>query len=74
MAGRYPEPEPEAAKKIISSTVADFLKEYRRRHCEAEKLNMDSLGSKLSVIERRFGTLELTALEKPGPTRISRPT
>ena len=48
-------------------TVAEFLREYRRRHCEAEKLNMDALGSKLNVLERRFGSLPLTDLEKPGP-------
>ena len=48
-------------------TVAEFLGEYRRRHCEAEKLNMDALGSKLNVLERRFGSFPLTDLEKPGP-------
>ena len=47
--------------------MAEFLGEYRRRHCEAEKLNMDSLGSKLNVLERCFGPLPLTDLEKPGP-------
>jgi integrase len=69
MEGRYPEaaPAPEVTKGTASSTVEDLLKEYRRRHCEAEKLNMDSLDSKLNVIRRRFGAMELTALEKPGP-------
>ena len=48
-------------------TVAEFLTEYRKRHCEAERLNMDSLASKLNVLERCFGPLPLTDLEKPGP-------
>jgi integrase len=70
--GRYPEAQPGSATipattDVTALTVTDFLRDYRRRHCEAEKLNMDSLGWKLQVIERRFGTLPITALQKPGP-------
>jgi integrase len=67
MAGQYPEPNVTVATAAASSTVTDFLKEYKKRHCEAEKLNMDSLGWKLKVLDRRFGGLPLAAMEKPGP-------
>jgi integrase len=69
MEGGFPQPEPDMPTTTVVSlpSVTDFLKDYRRRHCEAEKLNMDSLGWKLKVIERRFGALAITALEKPGP-------
>ena len=48
-------------------TVAEFLAEYRKRHCEAERLNMDSLTQRLDVIGRRLGDLPLRDLERPGP-------
>lgn len=68
MAGRYPEPElPPQSHSRTTLTVSNFLEDYRRGHCEAEKLNMDSLSWKLKLIERRFGSLPLLALEKPGP-------
>ena len=54
-------------QSITPSTISEFLKKYRKRHCEAERLNMDSLDWKLKVLDRRFGALPLTALEKPGP-------
>ena len=67
MEDRYPRVEtPETAAAAVS-TVSQFIKEYRQRHCEAEKLNMDSLNWKLKVLDRRFGKLPLTALEKPSP-------
>jgi integrase len=64
MEGRWPEAIPTDGEAI---TVADSLKLYRKRHCEAEKLNMTSLGSKLNVLERRFGHLPIRTLEKPDP-------
>lgn len=67
MEDRYPQVDVPAEAPAAVSTVSEFLKEYRQRHCEAEKLNMDSLGWKLNVLDRRFGHLPLTALEKPGP-------
>ncbi len=67
MAGQYPEPNVSVATAAASSTVTDFLKEYQKRHCEAEKFNMDSLGWKLKVLDRRFGGWPLAAMEKPGP-------
>ena len=67
MQGSYPQADAPAAAPAVSSTVSEFLKEYRLRHCDAEKLNMDSLAWKLKVLDRRFGALPLTALERPGP-------
>ena len=67
MENRYPQTEAVMSPPIASSTASEFLKEYRKRHCEAEKLNMDSLSWKLKVIDRRFGAFPLSALEKPGP-------
>jgi hypothetical protein len=55
MENRYPQTEAVMSPPIASSTASEFLKEYRKRHCEAEKLNMDSLSWKLNVIDRRFG-------------------
>jgi len=73
MEGRWPEvAEVSDTSRLL---VADFLADYRKRHCEAEQLNMDSLGSKLNVIGRRFGHLLLTDLEaRLGRLRTSRPT
>lgn len=48
-------------------TVAEFLVQYRKRHCQAQRLNMETLGPKLDFLERRFGTLPLRELERPGP-------
>jgi integrase len=67
MDGRDPQIAIRPPESMASTTVGEFIEEYRHRHCEAEKLNMDSLGWKLKVLDRRFGTLPLTALEKPGP-------
>lgn len=67
MEGRYPAIDAPMPQPITPSTVSEFLKEYKKRHCEAERLNMDSLDWKLKVLDRRFGALPLTALEKPGP-------
>jgi integrase len=64
MEGRWPEVG--TAESAEPKTVAQVLADYRKRHCEAEQLNMDSLGSKLNVIERRFGHLMIVDLEKPG--------
>ena len=36
-------------------TVAEFLVQYRKRHCEAERLNMETLGPKLNVLAGIFG-------------------
>ena len=48
-------------------SVAEFLDDYRVRHCEAQRLSMEKLGSKLDVLKRRFGHLPLRDLERPGP-------
>jgi hypothetical protein len=69
MENRYPQTEAVMSPPIASSTASEFLKEYRKRHCEAEKLNMDSLSWELNVIDRRFGAFPLSALEKPGPIK-----
>lgn len=50
-----------------TTTVAEFVPEYLKRHCEAQQLNMDSARNRIDRIEERFGTLPLSALEKPGP-------
>ena len=56
-----PPPEPTVM------TVVKFIPLYVERHCEAEGLRMDTLSHRLGVIERRFGSTPLAALEKPGP-------
>jgi integrase len=52
---------------VPTTTVADFVKDYIKYHCEAQKLNMDSLGQRLSKLSERFGHLSMTDLEQPGP-------
>lgn len=49
------------------TTVAEFVPEYVKRHCEAQQLNMDSTRQRINRIEDRFGDLPLSALESPGP-------
>jgi len=58
---RHPHPENPAI------TVAAFLAEYTRRHCEAQQLNMDSLGQRLDRIRARYGDRPLSDLEQPNP-------
>jgi len=48
-------------------TVGEFVPLYIERHCEAERLNMDSLRNRLAVIARRFGSQPLRVLQNPEP-------
>ena len=48
-------------------TVNEFIPEYRKLHCEAQQLNMDSLRQRLDRIKERFGHLAMRDLERPGP-------
>lgn len=48
-----------------SLTVAKFIEDYIKRHCEAQHLNMDSLKQRLGRIAARFGDRPLTDLEQP---------
>jgi integrase len=48
-----------------SLTVAKFIEDYTKRHCEAQQLNMDSLQQRLNRISARFGDLPLTDMEDP---------
>jgi hypothetical protein len=73
MDGRYPQADAPLAATIVSSTVSEFLKEYRHRHCDAEKLNMDSLAWKLKVLDRRFGALRSRRSRGPDQSRIAKP-
>ncbi len=73
MEGRYPQTDAPIAASIVSSTVSEFLKEHRHRHCDAERLNMDSLAWKLKVIDRRFGGLRSRRSKGPDQSRTSKP-
>ena len=66
VAGKDPR-RPPAKGASGELTVSEFLVDYRKRHCEAERLNMETLGPKLDVLDRRFGALALRELERPGP-------
>ena len=58
---RHPDPRPAVL------TVAEFVPEYKKRHCEAQQLNMDSLRQRLDRIADRFGRLAMHDLERPAP-------
>ena len=66
VAGKDPRRQP-AQGTNGELTVAEFLDIYRVRHCEAQRLSMEKLGSKLDVLKQRLGHLPLRELERPGP-------
>jgi len=46
-------------------TVAKFIEEYTKRHCEAQQLNMDSLQQRLNRISAQVGDRPMTDLAQP---------
>ena len=48
-----------------ATTVAKFVPDYIKRHCEAQQLNMDSLKQRLDRITSRFGDRPLIDLQEP---------
>src|SRR5580765_3260710 len=58
--------DPRRVELVVKiTTINDFIDTYKKRHCEAEKLNMDSHGQRLERIRRQFGTKPLATLERP---------
>lgn len=58
--------DPRRVEPVVKiTTISDFIDTYKKRHCEAEKLNMDSHGQRLERIRRQFGTQPLATLERP---------
>ena len=55
------------SEKLPDKKVSSLIADYRSRHCDAQQLNMDSRGSQLERLSRRFGDLDVTILESPGP-------
>jgi integrase len=67
IAGRDPR---RSRQETAVVTVSDFIDIYTKRHCEAERLNMDSHKQRIGRVRRQFGTLPLAALERPNAIEL----